>query len=539
MTNKEIASKFNLLGKLMELYGENPFKIRSYSNAYLTIRKLDVQLVDLSNQEISEINGVGKAIAKKISQLKETGTFPALERYLEKTPDGIQEMLQIKGLGAKKVKQLWNDLDINSPGELLYACHENRLVELKGFGAKTQANIQEAIGYYLDSKGSYLYAHIESEAHELLKQARSSYDQFNWRYIGDFSRKMPVVELIELATDAPTGIDLKKIPDLSMEGATYVYNQLKLRIHHLPAESFYKACILKSAGSEFLDALPELAHGQSEEEVFEKSKLPFIPKEYRESAAVLKMNAAAFENLITEDDIEGVVHNHSTYSDGIHTLEQMAEASRDKGYSYLVITDHSKSAFYANGLQVDRLMNQLDEIAMLNERYDDFVIFSGIESDVLNNGDLDYEKEILDQLDVVIASVHSNLRMDEKKATDRIIKAVEHPNTHILGHPTGRLLLSRKAYPLDHKKVIDACAANHVAIEINANPYRLDIDWTWIPYCMEKGVMISINPDAHAIAGIGDIKYGVIAGRKGGLTKQMTLNSKSIVDFEDWLRAKT
>lgn len=539
MTNKEVANKFNLLGKLMELYGENPFKIRSYSNAYLTIRKLDQNVFDLDHTALTEIKGIGKAIGEKILNLQESGTFPALDRYIEKTPEGILEMLQIKGLGAKKVKQLWNDLDINSPGELLYACHENRLVELKGFGAKTQHNIQEAIGYYLDSKGSYLYGHIEDELQALISLLNKTHSDHKWEFIGDASRKMPVVTSVKIATTAPDSYKVAISDEITQTDSEYLFEHLKFSVQHFDSDTFYESVIQNSGSDSFLEALPKLKTGDSVESVFINSGLAFIPSEFRESAEVLKFSAADLANLIEDDDIQGVVHNHSTYSDGIHTLEQMAEATRDKGYSYLVITDHSKSAFYANGLQVDRLMTQLDEIAMLNERYDDFVIFSGIESDILNNGDLDYDKDVLDQLDVVIASVHSNLRMDEVKATARIIKAIEHPNTKILGHPTGRLLLSRKAYPLDHKKVIDACAANNVVIEINANPYRLDVDWNWIPYCMEKNVMLSINPDAHSMDGIDDIKYGVIAGRKGGLTKDMTLNTKSIVEFEDWMQGRT
>ena len=235
--------------------------------------------------------------------------------------------------------------------------------------------------------------------------------------------------------------------------------------------------------------------------------------------------------LIENDDIRGVVHNHSTYSDGMNTMEEMLLAAKDAGYSYMLMTDHSKSAFYANGLKVERLVEQWEEIDALNKKYPDFTLLKGIECDILSDGSLDYDDEVLKKFDAIIASVHSNLRMDEEKATNRILKAIENPYTSILGHPTGRLLLSRKGYPLDHKKIIDACAANHVQIELNANPWRLDLDPAWIPYAMEKGVKISINPDAHSVKGIDDIKYGVLAAQSGGLTKDACLNASELDDF--------
>ena len=214
----------------------------------------------------------------------------------------------------------------------------------------------------------------------------------------------------------------------------------------------------------------------------------------------------------------------------------MVDAAKELGYQYIGITDHSKSAFYANGLKPDRVLEQIQAINALNAKLNDFTILKGIESDILNDGSLDYEEDILKQFDFIIASVHSNLRMDEEKATNRIIKAVENPYTSILGHPTGRLLLSRQGYPIDHKKIIDACADNGVSIELNANPYRLDLDWSWIPYATEKGVLISINPDAHSTQGILDIHYGVLSARKGGLTKEQCLNTYSVSDFLKYLR---
>ncbi len=254
-------------------------------------------------------------------------------------------------------------------------------------------------------------------------------------------------------------------------------------------------------------------------------KRRFLPKSINHSSppnceknhgASYKLKPRVIPNLVEVADIKGVVHTHSTYSDGMNTLREMAEYSKQLGYEYLVMSDHSKSAFYANGLQPERVLSQMAEIDALNQELAPFRNFKGIESDILNDGSLDYSEDILSKFEVIIASVHTNLRMDEAKATQRVIKAVENPHTRILGHPTGRLLLSRQGYPLDHQKVIDACAANGVAIELNASPYRLDVDWTWIPYALEKGVMISINPDAHSKQGIHDIHYGVLSARKGG-----------------------
>ncbi|MBC7885847.1 MAG: PHP domain-containing protein, partial [Saprospiraceae bacterium] len=241
-------------------------------------------------------------------------------------------------------------------------------------------------------------------------------------------------------------------------------------------------------------------------------------------------------DLIEMGDIKGVIHNHSTYSDGLHTLEEMAEHVRNSGYEYFVISDHSRSAGYAGGLSEERVMMQWREIELLNATYgDQFRVFKGIESDILSDGSLDYPEDILKEFDLVIASVHSILNMDENRATTRLIKAIENPYTRILGHPTGRLLLARPGYPLDFKKIIEACAQNDVALELNANPQRLDMDWTWIPYAMEKDVLISVNPDAHSKGAVHFIRFGVAAARKGGLTIEGCLNSKSLSEFEAWL----
>jgi DNA polymerase (family 10) len=245
-----------------------------------------------------------------------------------------------------------------------------------------------------------------------------------------------------------------------------------------------------------------------------------------------KAKAHTLPKLIESADLKGILHNHSTYSDGMNSLEEMAVYCKQLGYEYLGICDHSQTASYAGGLKVEQVLLQQDEIKKLNQQLAPFKIFKGIESDILGNGNLDYEEDILKTFDFIVASVHANLKMDEEKATNRLLKAIENSYTTILGHPTGRLLLGRPGYPIDHKKIIDACAANNVVIELNAHPYRLDIDWRWIPYCLEKGVMISINPDAHQLKGYHDMNYGINVARKGLLTKEQCFNSKSLAEIE-------
>ena len=274
----------------------------------------------------------------------------------------------------------------------------------------------------------------------------------------------------------------------------------------------------------------------SEEEIYESAGLPYFIPELREGLFELDLlNKNDLESLIEAEDLKGILHNHSTYSDGNDTLREMALYCKELGYEYLGICDHSKSAFYANGLSEERIILQHSEIDKLNFELAPFRIFKGIESDILSNGELDYNEDILKTFDFIVASIHSNLRMEEPKATARLIKAIENPYTTILGHPTGRLLLSRPGYPIDHKKVIDACAANNVVLELNANPYRLDIDWRWIPYALEKGVMISINPDAHRKEGYHDMHFGVGSARKGGLTKAMTFNAFTLSEISEKL----
>ena len=539
MSNKEIARKFNLLGKVMELHDENPFKVRSYTSAYASLRKVSSPLVEMSEEELSEIKGVGKAIVGKIVELRDSGSMVTLQRYVDITPPGILEMLQIRGFGPKKVKVIWNQLNITTPGELLMACQENRLVELKGFGMKTQKALQEQLEFYFASRGQVHYAYVIDEANELLVLLQDRFSQKLVELTGEIRRKMPIVNAIEILTTASEEEMEAFILELAEEIPELLsYKGYAVEITQVEEAYFGMEQFEKSASKEFLEAADiEYEAYEEEESIFLEWDMAFVDPEYRESAmAIDQAKYGTLPDLITNEDMLGVVHNHSTYSDGLHTLKEMSDYTRDNGFQYLVMSDHSKAAFYADGLKEDQVEAQWAEIDQINASYDDgFRVYKGIEADILNDGSMDYGNDFLSQFEVVVASIHSQLNMDMEKANRRLIKAIENPHTHILGHITGRLLLSRAGYPIDHGLIIDACAANGMIIELNANPQRLDMDWTWIPSALEKGVIISINPDAHVRESIHYMQFGVHVARKAGLTKEQCLNSKNADDFARWV----
>ncbi len=534
MQNKEIASAFKLIAQLMELHSENPFKIKSYANAVFKIERLEKSLSALTHDEIISIEGIGKSIGAKIIELLNAGSIKELEGLFEKTPVGVIEMLSIKGIGPKKIAVLWKQLQVETMGELLYACHENRLVELSGFGNKTQEAIKKSIEYKIANKGRFHYASAELVADEVLQNLRKTVNNVAVELTGSIRRKCEVIESVDVL--------------IGQEGLAITLPEndlgIKVNLHFCKSEAFYSRLCETTASEKHLEVIKQMGFNQeknyvSEQEIYHSLGLQYIEPELREGFnEIEKAKLNALPELIKVSDLKGIIHVHTTYSDGMHTLKQMAERCRDLGYEYLGITDHSQSAFYANGLKSDRILLQHQEIDALNKAMAPFKIFKGIESDILNDGSLDYPDEILKSFDFVIASVHSNLKMDEQKATRRLLNAIENPYTTILGHLTGRLLLSREGYPVDHVAIIDACAKHQVIIELNAHPYRLDMDWRWINYALEKGVKISINPDSHKMEGYGDLKYGVFAARKGGLTKEMTFNALSLEDVEAYFLKK-
>lgn len=552
MDNYQIAENFSLLSKLMDVHGENSFKARSYSIAAFTIDNLPEQLSKTPKDKIFFIKGIGESTGKKVIELLETGELKALSGIIAKTPEGILEMMNIKGIGPKKIATIWKEMEIETVGELLYACEENRLKLYKGFGEKTQQNVKEAIEYYFKNKGSFLYAQAEAVEPQVTGYLEKLFSPGNVFVTGSFKRQLEIVDELEYAVNENNDTIKPKFisanpPELLEENSnTLLYklmNGLRLRLY-TGKEEFNKH-LFKYSGSDefvrqFIEKFPQAdfskRNGSNDSALFESVGLGFIPSYLRETGKIIEK--AAKEKLpaiIQPGDITSIIHSHSNWSDGTNTIEEMAKAAIGKGFQYLVISDHSKTAVYAKGLTEERIKEQHKYVDELNSKLAPFKIFKSIESDILNDGSLDYSDAVLSTFDLVIASVHSNLKMTEEKAMARLIKAIENPYTSILGHMTGRLLLSRKGYPVDHKKIVDACAANNVVIELNAHPSRLDIDWRHIDYALEKNVLISIDPDAHFIEGFDDIKYGVLVAQKAMVQKENNLSSFSLADFEKFL----
>lgn len=553
ITNKEIAQHFQLLGQLMELHGENSFKARSYENSAFRIKKMDQPLAAMSSTERSALPGIGSSIDKAISELQINGKLKALEALLEKTPSGVVDMLRLKGIGAKKVGIIWQELGVESLGELLYACRENRLALLKGFGQKTQEQLISNIEFLQNQQGLFHYATVERAAAPVLLALQAISDRAEPS--GALRRCDIVLDRMEFVVqDSPEfRLALPKWPESEWQNEPFpeylsdVSGEL-LRATNPDGIPVYLYCCealqfervwFRSTGSrDHLDLLPKSCNDDAGDEaaIYQSGGLDFIPPELRQGRKEVEQALRhQLPNLLEYDDIRGAVHNHSTWSDGGATLEAMARACIGMGLEYLVISDHSRTAVYAGGLSIERVMQQAEEVARLNQLLAPFRIFHSIESDILADGSLDYPDDVLEQFDLVIASIHSGLKMDEEKATNRLLQAIRNPYTTILGHMTGRLLLSRPGYPVDHEAILAACAEHRVVLELNANPWRLDVDWTWIPRAVETGVLISVNPDAHSIGGLQDIRYGVLAARKGGLTAANTWNTMTGARVERWL----
>jgi DNA polymerase (family 10) len=546
MDNYAIADQLSLLAKLMDIHGENSFKSKSYASAAFAIEKLPQEITGVPKEKIFQIRGIGESVGKKVVEILETGELQALQEYISNTPPGVLEMMNIKGLGPKKINVLWKEMSIDTIGELQKACAENRIADKKGFGEKTQQNILNAIQFQQQNAGKYLYARLEPFAEAFTVKLKEKFPGEKTEVTGAFRRQLEIVESLEWVTTVTSEAlrnflvsdEIQLVSDRDGELILTAENTLLLRFHITSDENFYQRLFDTSASTAFLEAWkqPAVKKINSEEDIFKAASLPYIPPFLRESPSIISKATDTNFDVVQTSDIKGLIHSHSNWSDGAHTIEEMAKELITLGFEYLVISDHSKAAFYANGLSEERIREQHRYIDDLNRQLAPFKIFRSIECDILNDGALDYENKILSTFDLVITSVHSNLDMDEEKAMKRLLGAITNPYTTILGHMTGRLLLRRKGYPVDHKLIIDACAENHVVIEINASPSRLDIDWRWIDYAMEKGILLSINPDAHTTDEFHNIRYGVLVAQKGGLPAKKNLSSFSLREFENYLQ---
>jgi DNA polymerase (family 10) len=566
--NKAVGNVLREVALLLELKGENPFKVRAYSNAARSIETMDEEVVGMTHEgRLRDVQGVGETLAQQITELVETGSLQLLEELKRTIPPGHIEMLKIPGLGPKKVKVLSDTLYIQTIGELEYACSENRLIELQGFGQKSQEKILKGIQQVKKYQGRYLYGDTLPLAESVLERIRSHPNVVRASLAGSLRRRMEIVGNVNVVVSTQRPQELltavSKFPEVEVvhfgdgnAGHYTLASGVKLDLqttsdqafaHHLyrltGSLSHWKAMTKRADALAFeLNNQGFLRSGRpfgckEEENIFQALGIDFIPPELREDRGEIEAaEGHHLPRLICDQDLKGIFHIHSSFSDGAGSVQAMAEAARSMGFSYIGISDHSQSARYAGGLTLEKLRKQWEEVDRLNREMEGFHIFKGIESDILSDGSLDYEEDILKQFDFVIASVHSHFTMTEQEMTQRVIKALRNPHTTILAHPTGRLLLSREPYPINMPSIIDEAAGQGVAVELNAHPYRLDLDWRFCRYAKEKGARIAINPDAHDTEGLKDICFGVGIGRKGWLEPGDVLNTRSLEEMKEYLK---
>lgn len=563
MTNKEIVALLEEIALLLELAGESPFKSNAYRNVARQIEQSEEDVETLAEEgRLREIKGVGDALEQKITEYVTTGTLKYHDDLRAKFPESLFDLFGIPGLGPKRIKQVYEELGIKSLVELEAACTKGVLSGLKGFGPKMQEKVLAGIEFAKQQQGQHLYNRAFLEAKRLRHLLLEDRSVHEIEIAGSLRRCKEVVKDIDLivSSDSPKKVMERFVSDVEVQRVTghgetkssVVLNSGVAADLRVVSEKDFPFALMHFTGSkEHNVALRQRAKDRglklneyglfkgerslectTEAEIYKALDLPYVPPELREDIGEFEVDS--FPELVTLDDVIGMFHCHSKYSDGQNTVGEMALAARELGYRYLTMTDHSQSAAYANGLRPEAVRKQQMEIDGLNKKIGDFRILKGIESDIRPDGSLDYDEKVLKGFELVIVSIHSGLEMNEKDATKRIVAAVENPHTTILGHPTGRLLLSRKGYPLNFEKVFDACLANNVAIEINANCHRLDLDWRHVRRAKERGLKLCIGPDAHSTGGLEDMIYGVGIARKGWLETDDLLNCMTLDEFFAW-----
>ncbi len=557
MTNKEIAKHLKLAGNLVELTGGNQFKARAYAGSARAVETLEQPASELAAAgTLVDAYGIGKSIANDIVELLETGEISSATEMLASIPPGLLDVLRVKGLGPKKVRALWAELDISSLDELEAAAVAGRLAELPGFGKKTAKNVLASIEQLQAYAGKAHFGQVFDDITKLVDAFDSGDGIDVVEITGEVRRQMEVVDLVELVVTgdsnsvstalSDSGCSVDAVDDEVIQGHTSFGLPYTV---HLTSEDTFGTVLWKTTGAEehieaFVERYGQPEDAYDEETIYDNAGLREIPPELRENMGeLLAAEEDLLPELLTLSDLKGTLHNHTTYSDGAHSLREMTGKARAMGLEYFGVCDHSQSLQVAHGLTIAKLMEQLDEIAELNKEYASdggtpFRIFSGTECDVLADGSMDYPDDVLEKLDVVVASIHTNFGLSESKQTQRMLNAAANPHVDILGHLTGRLLLKRDGYPINHDAVIDACAETNTCIELNANPWRLDLDWRWVRKATDAGIPIAINPDAHSMDQLELVRWGVLVAQKGWLTKEQCLNCKSAPELDSWLRGR-
>ncbi len=576
MNNKELAATLKQIAVYQELAGENPFKSRAFERAARIVEQHPESFATLvAEDRMSGIQGIGKGIGDVLRELVTGGKSTVLEELKAGFPAGLEELLTLGGVGPKRVRLLWQKLGVSSLGELEYACRENRLLALEGFGEKSQGRILKAIAFKKQFQEMHLYSEAEKIASQLIEQLSSSGLFSGIHPAGSLRRGKRILKdadilliplpeadpgqvrstLTGLADSAPEvegvlGAGETKV-SIRRGGLQVDFRMVKpesepAALQHFTGSKEHNTILRGRAKTMGLkmneygvfrgeESLPL----EDERDVYGSLELPWIAPELREGEEEVEAAAGGqLPRLVEAKQIRGMIHVHSSYSDGLVSIEDMARACRKLGYDYLCLSDHSRSAFYANGLSVDRLREQKAETAVVNEKLAPFRIFCGIESDILGDGGLDYPDDVLAELDFVIGSVHSNLGMNPEAATERLLRAVDNPYLTILGHPSGALLLSRAGYEYDEEKLFAALKRKDVVLEHNCNPHRLDPDWPALKRAARRGIRIALCPDAHSREDLTYMRYGVLMARKAWLGAEQLLNCMGPEEIDGFFRAR-
>ena len=582
MTKEEIAGVLEQIATLLELKGQNPFKIRAYTNAARAIETFGANVSDFHDEgAVAKIPGIGKSIALKIKELAETGSLKYFQELSAEFPPGILELFSLPGLGAKKIKVLHDKLGISSIDQLQKACELGRIAELSGFGETTQQKLCEAIARRAAHVGSFQFGHVAAEAEALRADLAAHEAALQVDIAGSYRRRKEIVHDLDLlvATNEPEAITRffvshPLVESVIAQGPTKSSVRLRSRVqcdlrvvstaeypfalayftgnkeHNIEIRSRalqrgwtlneYRLAPL-STDHEAKKKKPaqKIPNVCDEADLYRAVDLDFIPPELRENCGEFEAaEQHSLPKLIEKENLRGTFHCHTLASDGHNSLEEMAEAAQELGLDYLGIADHSHSSVQGHGIASEKLLAQVAAIRKLNKNFDAFRLFAGVECDILRDGSLDFPDEVLSQLDYVVASVHSVFNLSESEMTQRVIRAMENPFVTMLAHPTGRLLLKRDPYQIDIPAVLDAAARTGTWIELNAAPKRLDLDWRWWPLAKQKGVKCAINPDAHRAERLQDLWFGIGIARKGWLTKQDVVNCLPLGKVEQALRAK-